>query len=89
MSEIVDYSHVPGYYGSYTSESLLILITTNGGKKRICRKWYDTIEPLEKIEWCSNCPGCYQSLVLPKDPNFIDSVDQPNDPIYAITRLKK
>jgi hypothetical protein len=88
MSEIVDYSHIPGYYGSYTSESILILITTNGGKKIICQKWYNTIETIDKI-WCGSCSGCYQSLVLPKDPNFIDSTDQPNDPIYAITRLKK
>lgn len=86
---------------------LVIVVTKNGGKRRLCNEYFAKIENDDTNVCCGqyNCPGCFQTLILPHSPEvhskilqqlgttgtltFIESVDQPNDPIYAITKFER
>lgn len=83
---------IPNYYQCYLANpNTIIVVTKNGGKKRICRDFFKNIETrLDELKSCgkSSCPGCFQTIILPKNKNYIKSEDNPNDPVYAITEFK-
>jgi hypothetical protein len=83
---------IPNYYQCYLANpNTIIVVTKNGGKKRICRDFFKNIETrLDELKVCGKhtCVGCFQTVILPKNKNYIKSEDNPNDPVYAITEFK-
>jgi hypothetical protein len=80
--------NIPNYCYSYINNNgNLIVITKNGGKRRLCSDYFKTIENNIDIK-CGKCPGCYQSIILPQSKYYITSTDNPDNPIYAITEFK-
>lgn len=86
----LEYSQIPNFSQCYlTNPNIIVLVTKNGGKKRICREFFKSIETrLDELQVCGECPGCFQTTVLPKNKHYLRSEDNLLDPLYSITEFK-
>lgn len=85
----LNFDSIPNYHQCYLTQNTIIVITKNGGKKRICHNFYKNIEMrLDELKVCGTCDGCFQTIILPKNKNYIVSKDCFDNPVYAITEFR-